>query len=123
MGNGFHGLLETSNGRSMFRRALIATREMQVRNAQAILEAAETAFADLDISIPVLLKPDWWSEDSGTLPEEVIDAVKASTRSLAAAYWQLPVWPHPECVHVRSLDYLRLHRPLPISRTISDGKT
>ncbi len=110
MGNGFDGLLDAGNGRSMFRRALVAAKEVALDDVFAILTEADLVFRRHSISLPPSVQSEWWLDGIGVIPQETLDLVRKDTADLTAAYRALPVWPASGCVFSRLLDYMGRHR-------------
>ena len=105
MGNGFDELLWHANGRSSFVRAFVAAERVGLRDVSEILVAVRAIYERHGIALPGKLDPEWWLEDKGALPDD-LTAVREETKALTIRYWNLPVWPDPDCVYLRLLRYL-----------------
>lgn len=105
MGNGFDDVLWHANGRSSFVRALHAAERIGLQDVSEILIVVRGIYERHGISLPGKLDPEWWLEDRGALPDD-LSAVREETKALTIKYWNLPVWPDPDCVYLRLLRYL-----------------
>jgi hypothetical protein len=105
MGNGFEDVLWHANGRSSFVRAFQAADRIGLEDVSEILSAVRVIYERHGIVLPIRLDPEWWVNDKGALPDDII-ALREETKALTIKYWNLPLWPEPDCVYIRLLRYL-----------------